>query len=315
MSHQWVSKRHPDPEFRQMSVLQEALKQLLVSKSVPLDIATESGVPGAKPLPLHEFQSASVFLWYDYFSIPQMEDRSTFGADQSDGSKQADAINSIPAYVAKCKYFMALCPVIDCSEEDKVLSCATWGSHLLDRVLALGLQASAVVGPFTRGGSKDPGWGRSAAIGMEVFECVLAPAGLCRAGDAVSPIVGSLGLACGFLPGSGFAGGWFRPGLRVGWVVLHQQCRLPLHLFRRLSRLLGYAGCRVGEASHPGPGASKAARRKQLQQQQVQQSVQRQVLALLEALVGLLSGGQTNGLPASPAAGNHECPRHRFPDP
>eukprot|EP00439_Symbiodinium_sp_Y106_P052303 s4260_g7.t1 len=166
VSHQWVSKRHPDPEFRQMSVLQEALKQLLVSKSVPLDIATESGVPGAKPLPLHEFQSASVFLWYDYFSIPQMEDRSTFGADQSDGSKQADAINSIPAYVAKCKYFMALCPVIDCSEEDKVLSCATWGSHLLDRVLALGLQASAVVGPFTRGGSKDPGWGRSAAIGM-----------------------------------------------------------------------------------------------------------------------------------------------------
>ena len=156
-----------------------------------------------------------------------------------------------------------------------------------------------MVGPFTRGGSKDPGCGRSPAIGMRVFECVLAPASLCRAGDAVSPLAGSLGLACGFFPGSGFAGGWSRPGLRVGWVVLHQQCRLPLHLFRRLSRLLGYAGCRVGEASHPGPGASKAARRKQLQQQQVQQSVQRQVLALLEALVGLLSGSQSNGLPAS----------------
>ena len=132
----------------------------------------------------------------------------------------------------------------------------TWSSHLLDRVLALGLKASAVVGPFARRGSKDPGCGRSPASGMRVIEGVLAPASLCRAGDVVSPLAGSLGLACGFLPGSGFAGGWFGPGLRVGWVVLRQQGRLPLHLFRRLSRLLSYAGCRVGEASHPGPGAS-----------------------------------------------------------
>ena len=240
----------------------------------------------------------TLYFWYDYFSCPQLRHPARV-PDETDNLHQARAINSIPAYVARCEVFMALCPVLDCPVERRVLSPATWTSHLLDRVLALGLQASAVVGPFTRGGSKDPGWGRSAAIGMEVFECVLAPASLCRAGDAVSPIAGSLGFACGFLPGSGFAGGWFGPGLRVGWVVLHQQCRLPLHLFRRLSRLLGYAGCRVGEASHPGPGASRAARRKQLQQQQVQQSVQRQVLALLEALVGLLSGGQTNGLPAS----------------
>ena len=178
-----------------------------------------------------------------------------------------------------------------------------WRGHLLDRVLALGIQASAVVGPWTRRGSKDPGYGRLPANGMRIIDCVLDQASLRRAGDAISPQDGSFGLACGFLPRSGFAGGWFRPGLRVGWVVLLQQCLLPLDLFLRLSRLLGYAGCRVGEASHPGPGASKAARRKQLQNQKMQHNVQRQVLALLEALVGLLSGSQgVTGLPASLSA-------------
>ena len=301
VSHQWLTQRHPDPDFKQMGILQDAVRRILSSSgSISLDPVTEAVVQTAKPFPMKDFQRQVLFFWYDYFSCPQLQYPTPVAHDhEADIPQQSSAINSIPAYVARCDFFLALCPVLPSDSEGKVITAGTWSSHLLDRVLALGPQASAVVGPFTRGGSKNPGWGRSAATGMEMFECVLAPASLCRAGDAVSPIAGSLGLACGFLPGSGFAGGWSRPGLRVGWVVLHQQCRLPLHLFRRLSRLLGYAGCRVGEASHPGPGASKAARRKQLQQQQVQQSVQRQVLALLEALVGLLSGGQTNGLPAS----------------
>jgi hypothetical protein len=29
VSHQWVGKRHPDPEFTQFSVLQDALKHMM----------------------------------------------------------------------------------------------------------------------------------------------------------------------------------------------------------------------------------------------------------------------------------------------
>ncbi|CAE7886616.1 ANKRD44, partial [Symbiodinium microadriaticum] len=127
VSHQWVAIDHPDPEFRQMRILQDALQEMIGRlKSVPLDFVTETLVPSAAPLPLEDVKSCSVFVWYDYFSCPQLERRKSWSSDQSDGSQQANAINSIPAYVANCQLFLALCPVLDCPCDSKVLTSTTW---------------------------------------------------------------------------------------------------------------------------------------------------------------------------------------------
>ena len=121
VSHQWVAKQHPDPNFEQMPVLQDALRHLLQnSGSVSPDSVTESLVPAAKGISHQEFQSRVLFIWYDYFSVPQL------ASNDSDDSQQAKAINSIPAYVAKCRFFFALCPTIDCHVQTKVLSVAGW---------------------------------------------------------------------------------------------------------------------------------------------------------------------------------------------
>ena len=117
-----------------MRILQDAIERLLGGRgSVPLDSATESVVPTAKPLPLQDFQKEALFVWYDYFSCPQLEGknsfvlagRNSFGEDG--GSEQASAISSIPAYIARCRFFIALCPTLECPEEAKVLSMTTWG--------------------------------------------------------------------------------------------------------------------------------------------------------------------------------------------
>ena len=122
VSHQWVAKRHPDPELRQMQVLKESLRHVLSSRGqVPLDPLTEVMVHSAKGLSFKDFQEEALFLWYDYFSVPQALDGYTFN-----GNDQAKAITSIPAYVAKSRYFFALCPTIDCPFEGRVLNFATW---------------------------------------------------------------------------------------------------------------------------------------------------------------------------------------------
>jgi hypothetical protein len=52
VSHQWVASSHPDPECKQMSVLQDALREMMGNlKSVPVDIVSEAQNPNLKPLP------------------------------------------------------------------------------------------------------------------------------------------------------------------------------------------------------------------------------------------------------------------------
>lgn len=116
VSHQWVAKQHPDPEFKQIKVLQEALRRLLsTSGAVSLDLITEGQVPNAKAIPFQDFQQEALFLWYDYFSVPQL-----LGGEEQQGR----AIDSIPAYVAKCRHFFALCPCL--ASSGHVLSTASW---------------------------------------------------------------------------------------------------------------------------------------------------------------------------------------------
>ena len=58
----------------------------------------------------------------------------------------------------------------------------------------------------------------------------------------------------------------------------------------RLNRPIGLLGQRIGEASHPGPGASAVTRRKRAQARQTQ------LLTLLEGILKLLMGKGSSGL-------------------
>ncbi|CAE7242612.1 ANK2 [Symbiodinium necroappetens] len=129
VSHQWLAKDHPDPDFKQMRTLQNALKRILNSSgSLSLDFITEALVQTAKPLPMREFQVQTLYFWYDYFSCPQPECQGK-ASNQMEYLHQAKAISSIPGYISECRFFLALCPVLECPLQGKVLTAATWSSR------------------------------------------------------------------------------------------------------------------------------------------------------------------------------------------
>lgn len=68
-------------------------------------------------------------MWYDYFSVPQ---------SPAAAAKQRQAIDCIPAFIARCRFFFALCPVIESAALSEVLSPFTWvqrGWCRLEKVL------------------------------------------------------------------------------------------------------------------------------------------------------------------------------------
>ena len=94
VSHQWVTAKHPDPEFTQLRVLQKALQNLISGRSqVSISIEFEIAFGRVECPKAADF--ADLYIWYDYFSCPQ-----GLGAEAS--AQREVAINCIPAYVAKC---------------------------------------------------------------------------------------------------------------------------------------------------------------------------------------------------------------------
>ncbi|CAK9088385.1 unnamed protein product [Durusdinium trenchii] len=122
VSHQWVGRRHPDPDFIQFSVLQEALRHLM--SEVQYIVA----LPSVKPFATAELKSAPLFVWYDYFSCPQLEHLVSH-VESGLMSDLAKAVSSIPLYVAECSFFFALCPVIESKDHSKLLGPQSWASR------------------------------------------------------------------------------------------------------------------------------------------------------------------------------------------
>ncbi|CAK9029001.1 Putative ankyrin repeat protein RF_0381 [Durusdinium trenchii] len=87
---------------------------------IPLDSVTQWSTPTAKPLRTLELRSKPLFLWYDYFSCPQLDRRS----NQLQG-----AIDSIPAYVEACAFFFALVPVVENPESSQLFTPSTWSER------------------------------------------------------------------------------------------------------------------------------------------------------------------------------------------
>ena len=126
VAHATTPRSRVSAVSRPAGCYREDLEQLRVSF---LDPATEAVVPTAKPRPVKDFQTKALFFWYDYFSCPQLHDSALFVDRITSRQEQTKAINSIPAYVTRCDFFLALCPVLDCRVEGKVLTPATWSSR------------------------------------------------------------------------------------------------------------------------------------------------------------------------------------------
>ncbi len=109
-----VSKKHPDPDCRQFRFLQDALRNIMSTLDyIPTDLVTNAFVPSVKGMSTRELRKTPLFLWYDYFSCPQLEhvvsqmprdsvnsldlSMQTYRTDSSRSNKLGRAVDSIPA--------------------------------------------------------------------------------------------------------------------------------------------------------------------------------------------------------------------------
>eukprot|EP00438_Fugacium_kawagutii_P006767 Skav201392 [mRNA] locus=scaffold296:174361:176130:+ [translate_table: standard] len=119
VSHQWICRGHPDPSFQQLEVLQTALKGLLAGRThVSLPTVVEIWVGRVRCPTASDFHAEALYLWYDYFSCPQ-------GMSVDAALNRELAIGCIPSYVARCFFFVILCPAVQ-HADGYTLSESTW---------------------------------------------------------------------------------------------------------------------------------------------------------------------------------------------
>ena len=123
VSHQWLSDTNPDPRFEQLPVLQSTLVNITAGTSrVHVPLVTEL-LHGRLPCPgASDFNLTRLHIWYDYFCCPQ-------GSLPFAEKNRQRAIESIPAYVARCEFFVILCPALKHLDSGRTLSQATWGER------------------------------------------------------------------------------------------------------------------------------------------------------------------------------------------
>eukprot|EP00929_Paragymnodinium_shiwhaense_P039170 TRINITY_DN20598_c0_g1_i3.p1 TRINITY_DN20598_c0_g1~~TRINITY_DN20598_c0_g1_i3.p1 ORF type:complete len:520 (+),score=66.27 TRINITY_DN20598_c0_g1_i3:184-1743(+) len=125
MSDQWVGNNHPDPGFEQLACLQQALRNLL-DGSAEVAMNYFDGLFTAADLRVTaaDLLAKPLFIWYDYFAIPQIAAREE---NQDVGQDLGKAVDSIPAYIEMSEFFFIVAPLCkhsDRPEED--LNYQTW---------------------------------------------------------------------------------------------------------------------------------------------------------------------------------------------
>jgi len=131
VSHQWCGKAHPDPHFQQFKVFQNALYHLFAgSISIEWDFKNKAFAKAVETMTAVEIQELqSGYVWFDYFSVPQLKARSASASIQMQVDTQA-AVDSIPSYVQFSKYFLILAPTVPKVEcPDEGLDYLTWCSR------------------------------------------------------------------------------------------------------------------------------------------------------------------------------------------
>lgn len=127
VSHQWCGRGHPDPEFAQLRVLQGAIAgaasgTLKVEKDLPSLLLNRSK---GEMLPNGVSGVMSWSLWYDYFSVPQMEGASLDAGPGDMCSDISRAIASLHRYVEACAVFLVLAPTLQ-HEAGNLVDYQTW---------------------------------------------------------------------------------------------------------------------------------------------------------------------------------------------
>ena len=128
VSHQWISLEHPDPEGKQMRVLQDALHNMMRESSTLYPDIIQGMYLQGSCVSTDVLRSRPLFIWYDYFCVPQGKDACatwTF----ANMERTNDAIESIPAYIDRCDLFFVLCPVVPSLDRSELFGPSTWASR------------------------------------------------------------------------------------------------------------------------------------------------------------------------------------------
>ncbi|CAK9114348.1 Ankyrin-2 (ANK-2) (Ankyrin-B) (Brain ankyrin) (Non-erythroid ankyrin), partial [Durusdinium trenchii] len=126
VSHQWLSRRHPDPSGQQLEVLQSALRGLM-------DGSLRLSLDGYWVLFADETQATmeiramlpEAYIWLDWLGVPQL----TSKTDDAPPPEAAKAIQSIPGYVERCHLFVILAPELFHHDTGLICNCTSWQSR------------------------------------------------------------------------------------------------------------------------------------------------------------------------------------------
>ena len=131
VSHQWAANCHPDPSGEKLKVLQAALSNLSAGKVRALPAVEVEMLYGRlEPYSKAKLNSVQVYIWYDYFSVPQFclesDSEEVKILCSSAHLEQPKAIASIPAYIFASEFFAALCPTMRHVDTSAELNRYTW---------------------------------------------------------------------------------------------------------------------------------------------------------------------------------------------
>eukprot|EP00435_Cladocopium_sp_Y103_P024830 s3914_g6.t1 len=161
VSHQWLSTAHPDPEGKQLKVLQNCLQGICERRlDVMNDAASQLHGEFKKLSSDQQARIKDAYLWLDWISIPQIVEESETSESLGDESReisgrlrrrsrglrmslrsfryrspgghayklteQEEYILSIPSFVQACQVFVALVPPVPHHETHEVCNYSSW---------------------------------------------------------------------------------------------------------------------------------------------------------------------------------------------
>jgi len=160
VSHQWLSSAHPDPEGKQLAVLQNCLRGICDgSVEVMNDAASQLYGEFRKLSAEQQVRIKDAYLWLDWISIPQIVEDADDSSDEvtsreisarfrrrsrglrislrsfryrSPGghthklTEQEEYILSIPSFVQACQVFIALVPPVPHHDTQQVCNYSSW---------------------------------------------------------------------------------------------------------------------------------------------------------------------------------------------
>ncbi|CAK9095519.1 unnamed protein product [Durusdinium trenchii] len=97
--------------------------------SVKSNLATYVVLKHGAKISSAEWRAKPLLIWYDYFSIPQLDNLSASVSVDEMGSDLQKAVESIPSYVKRCKFFVILAPAVEHVDTGELLSKHTWSER------------------------------------------------------------------------------------------------------------------------------------------------------------------------------------------